>query len=301
MKGLLIVNMGGPQSEIEMKFFLANMFKDKTILPYAKPVRMSLSWLISTFKYKKSWKKYELIGGTPIIKSTISLSELIKNKIDNEYIVEYAFSYSHPLISDSIKKLEQQNVDEITVVPLYPHYSISTWQSVVNDAKATNYKGKLKFVEPFYKNENYIQYFTKAIENSIKKNNLKNPLLLFSAHSIPNILINKGDYYESEINASSKLIAEKLNMDFTISYQSQIGKKWLGPVTENVIEELYAKGTREIIIIPISFVGENLETLYDIDKIIIEKAKNNEGLNICSMKFCDSQELLAQAILDEIA
>jgi len=300
MKGILLVNMGGPQSQKEMKFFLKNMFCDKTILPFSKLSRVIISTLISSFRYKKSWKKYLEIGGTPIIKDTEELAKQISDILGDEYKVAHAFTYSHPIIKDALVDLNNQGITDITVVPLYPHYSISTWESVVNYSKESNFDGNLKFVKPFYKNKKYIEFFADAISKSIEDNNFSKPTLLFSAHSIPNKLIEKGDYYESDIKASAKLIADELNLEHYVSFQSQIGKKWLGPITEDVIVELDKTSTKEVLIVPISFVGENLETLYDIGKVIITDAKKNTKLNIARMTFSENQELLAQAIVEEV-
>jgi len=292
--------MGGPQSQKEMKFFLKNMFCDKTILPFPKLFRFLISTLISSLRYKKSWKKYLEIGGTPIIKDTEELAKQTSAILGDEYKVVHAFSYSNPIIKDVLLDLNKQGITDVTVVPLYPHYSISTWESVVNYSKESKFNGNLKFVKPFYKNEKYIDFFTEAISKSIEGNNFTDPTLLFSAHSIPNKLIEKGDYYESHIRESAELIANKLNLKYSVSFQSQIGKKWLGPVTEDVIKDLYNSSTKEILIVPISFVGENLETLYDIEKVIITDAKKNTELDIARMMFSNNQELLSQAIVDEV-
>jgi ferrochelatase len=301
MKGVLIVNMGGPQSLKEMRFFLSNMFNDESIIPYPKPFRVALAWLISTLRYKKSWKKYLSIGGSPIVDDTKTLAKLASVKLGSEYKVDYAFSYSNPLIKDALKKLVNSGVDEIYLVPLYPHYSISTWQSVVNDAKkAISLDNiKLEVIRPFYKNKKYIEFLSNAIIESINNQGFDNPLLLFSAHSIPNALIDKGDTYESEINESAKLIANNLNLKYTVSYQSQVGENWLGPITKDVLSELDSKGEDELLIIPISFVGENLETLYDIDRIMIPEAENL-NMKISRMKFSTDQSLLANSIVEEI-
>lgn len=300
MKGVLLVNMGGPQSLKEVKFFLKNMFSDKAILPFSKLVRMFLSTLISNVRYKKSWSKYLEIGGTPLVKDTEDLTELTKNILGKDYVVSHAFSYSNPLIKTALEQFNKDGINDAIVIPLYPHYSISTWQSVIDHSEESNFIGTLKFVKPFFKNNKYIEFFEEAIKNSIRDNSLKEVTLLFSAHSIPNNLIKKGDYYESDIRLSAQLIAEKLNLDYSVSFQSQIGKKWLGPITEDVIKEYSDANTKEILIIPLSFVGENLETLYDIDKVMINDAKKFTDMKVSRMRFSENQTLLAQALAGEV-
>ena len=300
MKGILLVNMGGPVSEKGMRFFLKNMFCDDAILPFAKPFRIILSWIISTFRYKKSWSKYLDIGGTPIVDDTKDLTNIVGVEMGEGYKVSYAFSYSNPLIENVLSEFSKEGIEDITIVPLYPHYSLSTWQSVVNHSRKSVVEGNLSFVKPFFRNNKYIEFISDAIKTSIDDNKLTNPLLLFSAHSIPNSLIEKGDYYESEIVESSKLISSNLNLDHAVSYQSQIGDKWLGPITDDVISEYNDTDIKEILIVPISFVGENLETLYDIDFKMLKDFKKYKELRVERMKFNKDQTLLAKAIVEEI-
>ena len=281
MKGVLLVNMGGANSPEELKIFLARMFKDPFILPFGKLGRNLLSFIISNTRYKKSWKKYELIGGTPIIKATEKTVEKLQLSLGNQYWVKMAFSYSSPFIKESLIDFINVGIDEIIVIPLYPQASLSTTSSVETDAYncISEYADlKVSFIKEFYKHKGFITFWSKLINGHIKNNNLHKPLLIFSAHSIPKNLVAKGDNYPVAIETSAKLIAENTGLDFEVAYQSGMGKNWVGPDTVSLLEKLAANQQTEILIIPISFVNENLETLYDIDKEIIPYAKEKLGI-----------------------
>ncbi len=282
MKGVLIVNMGGVSSESEAKVFLRNMFNDPCILPFNRVSRHLLSFLISSTRYKKSWQKYQLIGGTPILRTTKLTTEILGQKLGNDFKIRYSFSYTNPYIQDTLSKFEDQKVYDIIVIPLYPHYSLSTTKSVENDVNLflkSHPSFSIKIIREFYNHKKFIDFWSDLILKHISEHQYKNPLLVFSAHSIPKNLVNKGDLYPSKIAECAQTIAKKTNREFQVAFQSAINKKkWVGPDIQDKINELVLSGVSEIIIIPISFVSENLETCYDLDKIIVPWAQKIEGI-----------------------
>ncbi len=294
MTGILLVNMGGARSPEEMKIFLSRMFKDPFILPYGKLGRTLLSCIISNLRYKKSWKKYQLIGGTPIIDATEKTSKALQKELKQEYCVKTAFSYTEPLIQDRLQDFARENIKKIIIIPLYPQSSYSTTLSVENDINKAkiNENIKIEFVKEFYKNKYYVEFWSKLITQHISEKQYNNPFLLFSAHSIPEYMINKGDTYPQAIAESATLIANNLNINFEQVYQSGMKRgKWIGPDIKDKLKEMAVNGTDEIVIIPLSFVNENLETLYDIDKEIVPFGKNNLGIkNISRVKIPEADE-----------
>ena len=194
-----------------------------------------------------------------------------------------AFSYSSPFIKDSINAFLDEGIEDITVIPLYPQASISTTTSVEADVNAAvkEYSNlKITFVKEFYKNDLFVSFWANLIMNHIKENKLINPYLMFSAHSIPMNLVEKGDTYPNAIEESSKLIADKTNLNFEFAFQSRMKGKWVGPDTKDSLKKI-SETTKDldIILIPISFVNENLETLYDLDHDIIPFAKEELKIN----------------------
>ncbi len=288
MTGVLLVNMGGPESPGELKHFLRLMFLDKHIIPAPWLIRNFLSLYISSTRYKKSWERYQLIGGTPLKKDTLILARSLQEKLGIDFNVKSAYSYSELFINKAINEFSEENVNKIVIVPLYPQSSITTTGSVkeaVNCSKRNNPHLKIKVINEFYRHQKFTSFWSEAILQHKKTNNLKNPVLIFSAHSIPKSFIKKGDTYQKEIEESAKLIAESTGSEYKVSYQSGMNPKtWLGPDTVNTIEQLITGGGNEIVIIPISFVSENLETLYDLDKVIVPHFRKNNNVHVSRVR-----------------
>ncbi len=305
MKGILVVNMGGVRSETEAKSFLSNLFNDPCILPFNKIFRSSLAFLISRMRYKKSWRKYQLIGGTPIVDFTETIVQLLQNEVDKNIKVRYAFSYSHPFIHEVLSQFEKEKITDVLVLPMYPHYSFTTVRSIENDIE--KYKKKhhsfcFEINKSFYKNGKFIDFWANLISEHISANGYSSPLLLFSAHSIPKNITAAGDTYVNQIYETAGMISEKTELKTEVAFQSGLNeKRWVGPTTKNKIEELNSMGVEEIILIPISFVTENLETLYDLDKDIIPFAKNKLKTNkISRINIPERNPLFIQMILEII-
>lgn len=249
MKAVVLMNMGGARSENELKEFLFNMFMDKRIID--SPIRYILAPLISNLRYKRVWKNYEKIGGSRIYKITESLTKKLR---DENYDVLYSMRYTKPNLID----LNLDKYSEIIFLPLYPHYSFTTYQSSVDEIESLNLKIPYKIIKPFYKNEKFNSIIKENILNSI--DNPKNWNLIFSAHGLPKSIIKKGDSYEKEINEHVNIL-KKLLPEFksiSIAYQSRFGpNEWLQPYLH---KELKKYKNENVLIYPISFMIDNSET-----------------------------------------
>ena len=249
MKAIILLNMGGARSEKELKEFLYNMFKDKRII--SSPMRHILAPLISNLRYKKVWKNYETIGGSRIYELTEKLCKKMKKHTDADVI--YAMRYTKPHLKDVIK-----NYDEVTILPLYPHYSFTTYESSLDELKESDFKGKIYIVKPFFKNEKFNEIIKNHILNSIQ--NPKEWNLIFSAHGLPEKMIKKGDKYQSHIQQHVEILKSKLPefKSINLAYQSRFGfAEWLKPYLH---EELKKYKNEKVLIYPISFMIDNSET-----------------------------------------
>jgi len=305
MTGVLLVNMGGATSQKEMKVFLSRMFNDPYILPFNKLGRSILSFFISNTRYKKSWKKYELIGGTPIISATQKTMIALQNELPDSFKVKIAFSYTSPFIQESLLSLYNTGIKEVIVIPLYPQASYSTTSSVISDARKIGVKFfdlNLRFVNEFYAHESFVKFWAKNIHEHVARKKYSQPYLIFSAHSIPNYMVENGDTYPKAIEESAKLISQKLGYDYEFAYQSGMrGGKWIGPDTKDKLKMLAESGKDEIVLVPISFVNENLETLYDMDRDIIPYCKNELKIkNISRVNIAEADPLFIQLLADII-
>jgi ferrochelatase len=249
MKAVVLMNMGGARSERELKEFLFNMFMDKRIIN--SPLRYFLAPLISNIRYKKVWKNYEKIGGSRIYKITEQISKKLKN---SSFDVLYSMRYTKPFLKD----LNLKKYKEIIFLPLYPHYSFTTYESSIDEIKNLNLKIPYKIIKPFYKNPKFNSIIKENILNSISDS--KNWNLIFSAHGLPKNIIKKGDTYEKEVTEHVKILKQILPKfkSVSLAYQSRFGPtEWLQPYLHKELEKYK---NENVLIYPISFMIDNSET-----------------------------------------
>lgn len=305
MQGILLVNMGGPESPEELRVFLSRMFKDPFILPFGKPVRNLLSFIISSLRYKKSWKKYELIGGTPLVKSTALTAASLQTVMGEDFLVKYAFSYSMPDIKLTLNSFKYLGISEISVIPLYPQSSYTTTSSVIADvAKVADLDGfyRIKMIGEFYDHPQFITFWTTLIKEHLEKHRLNDATLVFSAHSIPEYHIDNGDTYAASIVNSAALIATALGLHYEAVFQSGMKRgKWIGPDVKEHLRIMKEEGIDQLVLIPISFVHENLETMYDLDQDIVPFALNTLGFkHVSRINLPESDPNLVKMLADLI-
>lgn len=305
MKAVLLANMGAPTSEKEMKIFLSRMFRDKAILNAPLPVRMLLSSFISNSHYKSSWKKYQQIGGSPLHSSMNKMRAGLDNLLSDEYLVRCVYAYSPPLIQDEVTALFHAGIVDFTIIPMYPQASFSTTGSLETQIKQLKTKLgniKIRLVDDYFENQHFITFWAEQIRAKLAEIGYSNPYLLFSAHAIPQSFIERGDAYADKIKISAGLIATELNLPYSVSFQSKIGKmEWTEPYTIEHLKELNNNKIDQIVVIPISFINENLETKYDLDHEIIPYSEKETGIrNICRLTIPESNDLLIKMFYEFI-
>ena len=296
---VLLANMGAPDSEKEMKVFLKRMFNDKAILYAPDFVRAFASSFISNVRYKSSWKKYQLIGGSPLQNSMDKTAADLQQLLGDDYAVSSVYSYSSPFILDMVSELYAQGVRHFEIMSMYPQASYSTTGSVqtsLDQLKAKFHDIQVRFIEDYYTHPLFIDYWTQLIAEKIRQENYSNPYILFSSHAIPQSFIKRGDTYAQKMEKSAKLIAGVLNLPYEIGYQSKIGPiEWTRPYTIDLLKELHSEGIDELIVVPLSFVNENLETRFDLDTELIPYAKNKLKIKrICRVEIPASDATLVR-------
>ena len=298
MKGVVLLNMGGVRSKEELKTFLLNMFNDKNILTIKNDFfRSILASLITFFRVDSAWQNYEAIGGnSPLHNITQKVVDKLQDELGDEYFVTFAFRYTPPFSDVAIARLKELNIKEVILLPLYPQYSTTTTKSSLEDflQKAKD-EFDIKIIKTFYQN----RLFNKAIVNSIKNLNL--PLfeyhLIFSAHGLPQKIVNSGDPYEKQINEHVKILSNMLKEEhinfqsINLAYQSRVGPmKWLEPLLEDSLKNFSGKN---VIIYPISFVADNSETIFELD-IEYRAVANEIGIKEYKVVSClnDDEEFI---------
>jgi ferrochelatase len=269
-RAIVLLNMGGPNNLDEVEVFLNNMFNDKRIISAPKPIRMLIAKLITWNRKEEAKSNYAALGGkSPLVDYTKKLISKIETGIDAS--VHMVMRYTPPYSKDAIKSLN--DVDEIYAIPLYPHYSTTTTLSSIEDLeesiKKHGIKAKVKTLENYYRHPDYITATVERIKETIGTDNPEDFELVFSAHGLPQKIIDKGDDYQRHIkynvyHARKALLEAGLHFHKThLAYQSRVGPlEWIRPYLDDKLKSLKKK---KVIIYPIAFTIDNSETEFELD------------------------------------
>ena len=283
--GVLLLNLGGPERIQDVKPFLYNLFSDPEIirLPVAA-MQKPFAWLISSLRSGKSQQAYRSIGGgSPLRRITKQQARELQSNLRQKGVdaTSYvAMRYWHPFTESAVADLKADGIDQVVVLPLYPHFSISTSGSSFRELQRLRNidpafsRLPIRCIRSWYDHPGYIQALANLIAREIQA--CEDPAtahIFFSAHGVPKSYVeDAGDPYQLEIVACSKLILEQLRQQlghsnpFTLAYQSRVGPvEWLKPYTEDALQELGEQGVKDLVVVPISFVSEHIETLEEID------------------------------------
>ena len=287
---VILLNMGGPESLDDVEPFLFNLFMDPDIIemPLGGLLRPFLARMISKRRAGKVRGYYEKIGGkSPLREITeqqaASLEEALKKYGDFTAIV--AMRYWHPFTGEAVEKALQVAPSHIILLPLYPQYSGTTSGSSINEfrrlwKKLGDNRTPVTVIEEWHDNDKYIKAWAQKIRKGLEEFKGSPPHLIFSAHGIPQKLVERGDPYQKQTEESIRLILKELEWKgpWSLSYQSRVGPvKWLEPATDELLVELGSKGVKDILMVPISFVSDHSETLYEMD-IQYKELANGAGV-----------------------
>ena len=279
--GVLLLNLGGPDRLEDVGPFLYNLFSDPEIirLPFAW-LQKPLAWLISSRRTQKSQENYKQIGGgSPLRRITEAQGEALREQLSalgQEASIYVGMRYWHPYTSEAIARIIQDNIERLVILPLYPQFSISTsgssFRLLEQLWKEDSRLQRIEYtvIPSWHKQPGYLQAMTELIVQELDQ--FPNPdeaHIFFSAHGVPKSYVEEaGDPYEQEIEECTHLIMETLNRPnfYTLAYQSRVGPvEWLQPYTRDAIKELGSKNVKYLVVVPISFVSEHIETLQEID------------------------------------
>ncbi|OYQ64149.1 ferrochelatase [Pseudanabaena sp. SR411] len=314
--GVLLLNLGGPDKLEDVRPFLYNLFSDPEIIRLPSPLLQApLAWLISTLRAKKSQENYKKIGGgSPLRRITEAQGAALRSQLQqngHDVHVYLGMRYWHPFTEEAIAQIKRDKIEELVILPLYPQFSISTTGSSFRLLdriwKADPELQKIKYtvVPSWYNNSGYLQAMANLI--ATKLDQVKNPneaYIFFSAHGVPVSYIEEaGDPYQKEIETCAALIMQKLNRPnpYKLAYQSRVGPvEWLQPYTDVAIEELAKQGVKELVVVPISFVSEHIETLEEIDMEYREIAEHAGIETFARVPAPDTDPTFIQALADVV-
>eukprot|EP00268_Persea_americana_P008981 TRINITY_DN1352_c1_g1_i5.p1 TRINITY_DN1352_c1_g1~~TRINITY_DN1352_c1_g1_i5.p1 ORF type:complete len:548 (-),score=99.33 TRINITY_DN1352_c1_g1_i5:412-2055(-) len=284
--GVLLLNLGGPETLEDVQPFLFNLFADPDIIRLPRLFRFlqnPLARFISVLRAPKSREGYASIGGgSPLRRITDAQAEELRKSLVAKNVpaeVYVGMRYWHPFTEEAIEQIKRDEITKLVVLPLYPQFSISTSGSSLrlleSIFKEDEYLVNMQHtvIPSWYQREGYIKAMVNLIEKELQKfENPEKVMIFFSAHGVPLAYVEEaGDPYKAEMEECVDLIMEELEKrrilnSYTLAYQSRVGPvEWLKPYTDEIIVELGQKGIRSLLAVPISFVSEHIETLEEID------------------------------------
>lgn len=281
---VVLFNLGGPDGPAAVRPFLFNLFRDPAIIGLPAIARYPLAALISTTREKTAKANYAIMGGgSPLLPETEKQAraleaELARSLPDVEAKCFIAMRYWHPLTGETARQVKAFAADEVVLLPLYPQFSATTTASSLKAwRQAYDGGGRQTTVCCYPTEEGLVEAHARLIRETWEKaGSPANVRLLFSAHGLPEKVILAGDPYQKQVEATAEAVAARLpeGLDWTVCYQSRVGPmKWIGPSTDEEIRRAGVEG-KGVIVTPIAFVSEHVETLVELDHEYAELARD---------------------------
>ncbi len=318
--GVVLLNLGGPDSLEAVEPFLYNLFVDPDIInfPGSFLVRKWLAKLISSKRHPKIQEQYKQIGGkSPLKDFTLGQCRLLEIELNKRFPAKVyaAMRYWHPFTEEVLDELEREGITKVILLPLYPQYSMATTESSVKEWKKhlelRSSKIEWTLVEHYYDFPPYIDACVERINQGLERfpaDKRDQVDILFSAHGTPMKLVRQGDPYSGHICETVCAVRASggWKNPHRLCFQSKVGpQKWLTPSTPATIDELAKNGSKMMLLVPIAFASDHLETLFEVgiefrheaEHKGVEQFEVTEGLNY-SPKFIDA---LAQLVFQKAA
>jgi len=279
-EAVVLLNMGGPNNLHEVELFLKNMFADENILTMkSKLLRKFIGGMITLTRAEAAQEIYRELGGkSPIVEHTQNLVAKLSQAFEGSVYVDFAMRYTPPFADEVVARLQEKNIEKVYLIPMYPQYSTTTTKSSLEDFEQAMQKVNLDAivveVKHYFENEKYNLAILERIKeqmrdeegNMLEYNDYD---IIFSAHGLPQKIINAGDSYERHITKHVSILKnmlEEKDMHFHqvhLAYQSKVGPmKWLEPSLETKLAQVRNRG---VLIYPIAFTIDNSETDYELD------------------------------------
>ncbi|KAI9498058.1 ferrochelatase [Zychaea mexicana] len=298
---VLLTNMGGPETLDDVQSFLHNLFSDRDIMKL--PFQKHMATFISTRRTPSIKEQYAQIGGgSPILSWTRKQGEAMEKLLDKispetaphkHYI---AFRYVEPYTDTALQQMKEDGVKRAVVFTQYPQYSCSTTGSSLNELHRGIMRNGLEeldwsIIDRWPKHPGFIEAVAGRIEAKLKEypaEERDDAIILFSAHSLPMAVVNRGDPYPGEVAYTVHQVMERLGHKnpFRLVWQSQVGPQpWLGPQTSDAIKGYAEAGKKNLLLVPIAFTSDHIETLFELD---LEYGKEAEEAGVSGFKRAES-------------
>jgi protoporphyrin/coproporphyrin ferrochelatase len=292
--GVVLFNMGGPERLEDIQPFLVNLFSDRDIieLPLGRLIQPFFARALTRARLAAVRRNYEAIGGgSPQLRLTWDQAAALERSLNTggsvhaPFHVTVAMRYTPPFAADALVDLAARDIRRIVTVPLYPHWSQATTGSSRSDFERAlaGYGSafEVTHISSYAEDHLYLDALADTIRqtfDAMPAASRARAVILFSAHGLPQRLVDRGDPYVWQIEATRRGLVDRLALPnrHVLAYQSRTGPvKWIGPGTEEVIQELGAEGVKDLLVVPLSFVSEHIETLYEVDLLFAEAARRS--------------------------
>ncbi len=272
---VVLFNLGGPDRPEDVRGFLENLFKDPAILSLPNPFRRALAWFIAKRRAPSAQENYaKMGGGSPLLANTQAQAKALEAALadgasGDEFRCFIAMRYWSPFVEQAAAQVRDWAPDEIVLLPLYPQFSttttgssLSAWHEVASDLP-------VRTVCCYPNEPSFIEAHARAVTNTWDEAGRPERVrVLFSAHGLPERVIEAGDPYQAQVETTCAAVAASLPdglSDWAVCYQSRVGPlKWIGPSTEEAIAAAGEAGMGALVT-PIAFVSEHIETLVELD------------------------------------
>ena len=286
--GLVVMNLGGPSSLDDVEPFLRRLFGDPDViqlgwLGFLQPL---LARTIAKRRGPLSRAAYAQIGGrSPIREETTAQAKAVADELARRglgVVPVVAMAAWHPFADEAVADLAARDVRRAVALPLYPHESRATTGSSLNQLEKARARARdleIAAIKRYPDADGYVRAVAERVEEAIASlpaEHRATAPVLFSAHGLPESYIKRGDPYLDDVRTTVEAVTRRLALGARarLCFQSRVGpQRWLGPTTEAVLDELAAAGTRAVVVVPVAFTGEHIETLQEIDILYKERAE----------------------------
>lgn len=284
---VVLCNLGGPDSLDAVEGFLVNLFSDPDIfrLPLARLTQKPFARWFARRRVEEASAGYAAIGGrSPLLENTRKQAQALQTSLGDDYAVSIYMRYWHPLANEVVAALKAEGITDVILLPLYPQFSTTTTGSTFNEFRrecaAQAYAPNVRYIDHWYYDPQYQDAIVGDIVAALAQFSEPRPdavQLLFSAHGLPQKIIARGDPYEAQIRATYDAVIAKLGWPHTtLCYQSRVGPlAWLRPYTDETIRAKAALGAKQILVYPIAFVSDHIETLFELGQTYAALARNS--------------------------
>ncbi|HEX6046262.1 MAG TPA: ferrochelatase [Pyrinomonadaceae bacterium] len=288
-QGILLLNFGGPWTLSDVKPFLYRLFANPRVLVgIPSPWRQLLAFMIAQIKGPSSIKNYRSIGGgSPQLKWTVMQAEGLRQLLHRKEVrVEVGMRSSDPSIEAALEQMKFWGADQLTLMPLFPQFSTTTtgtcFDVVEERLNKLGWHPQLTTITHWPDHPEYISLLRRSVDEAIslaesERNGSKGPIhVVFSAHSLPMKIVELGDPYADDVARTVRAVTQGMQTQWSLAFQSRNGRlPWLKPYLEDELKRLGREGVDTVVVVPISFVSDHIETLFELDRLYLEMARKH--------------------------